>query len=141
MAKLKTFLDANIVITAFGGLPPHRLAAMAVLQDAGRALLVSDYLRLELIARPAYRSNLSDRQEAAKARAELQFMLEFFSGPVEEIPASPAMTRAAIDLASRYGLGAMDALHLGAAISAGADEFLTGDRKLQRVREINVRTI
>lgn len=37
----KTFLDANIVITAFGGLPPHRLAAMAVLQDAGRALLAT----------------------------------------------------------------------------------------------------
>ena len=37
----KTFLDANIVITAFGGFPPHRLAAMAVLQDAGRALLAT----------------------------------------------------------------------------------------------------
>lgn len=59
VAKLKTFLDANIVITAFGGLPPQRPAAMAVLPDAGRVLLVSDYLRLELIARPAYCSNLA----------------------------------------------------------------------------------
>lgn len=59
MAKLKTFPDANIVFTAFGGLPPHRPAARAVLQDAGRAPSVSDYLRSDLIARPAYRSTLA----------------------------------------------------------------------------------
>lgn len=86
MAKCKTFLDANIVITAFGGLPSHRLSAMAVLQDVNRVLLVSDYLRLELIARPAYRSRLSDRMEAARAKAELQFMLEFFAGPLKKFP-------------------------------------------------------
>ena len=108
MAKCKTFLDANIVITAFGGLPSHRL---------------------------------SDRMEAARAKAELQFMLEFFAGPVEEIPASSAITGVAVDLACRYGLGAMDALHISAAISAGADEFVTSDQKLQRVREIKVALI
>ena len=141
MARRKTFLDANIVITAFGGLPPQRLAAIAVLQDAGRTLLVSDYLRLELVARPAYRSRLANSREAALAKAELQFMLEFFAGPVEEIPASPVITRIAIDIACRYGLGAMDALHIGTAISAGADEFFTSDNKLRRVREINVMTL
>ena len=141
MAKCKTFLDANIVITAFGGLPSHRLSAMAVLQDVNRVLLVSDYLRLELIARPAYRSRLSDRMEAARAKAELQFMLEFFAGPVEEISASSAITGVAVDLACRYGLGAMDALHISAAISAGADEFVASDQKLQRVREIKVALI
>jgi predicted nucleic acid-binding protein len=141
MAKLRTFLDANIVITAFGGLQPNRLAAMEILRDSDRALLVSDYLRLELIARPTYRSQLSDRQEALRAKAELQFMLEFFAGPVEEIPASPAITRAAVDLACRYGLGAMDALHLSSAIWVGVDEFVTSDQKLRRVREINIKTI
>ncbi|MGC8553703.1 MAG: hypothetical protein ACP5O7_12695 [Phycisphaerae bacterium] len=53
------------------------------MRDAGRALLVSDYLRLEIIARPAYRSHLANRREAALANAELQFMLEFFAGPAE----------------------------------------------------------
>ncbi|MGC8553702.1 MAG: type II toxin-antitoxin system VapC family toxin [Phycisphaerae bacterium] len=57
------------------------------------------------------------------------------------MPASPTITRIAIDIACRYGLGAMDALHIGTAISAGADEFFTSDQKLRRVREINVRTI
>ena len=140
MARRKTFLDANIVITAFGGLPPQRLAAIAVLQDVGRTLPVSDYLRLELVARPAYRSRLANSREAALAKAELQFMLEFFAGPVEVIPASPVITRIAIDIACRYGLGAMDALHIATAISAGADEFFTSDNKLRRVREINVMT-
>ncbi len=91
MAKVRTFLDANIIITAFGGLRPNRLAAMEVLRDSDRALLVSDYLRLELIARPTYRSQLSDRQEAARAKAELQFMLEFFAGPWKKFPHRPLL--------------------------------------------------
>jgi predicted nucleic acid-binding protein len=50
----------------------------------------------------------------------------------------------ALRIGSRYGLGGMDALHIAAALEAGADEFITSERltsPLFRVQGITVRTI
>ncbi|ACK71220.1 conserved hypothetical protein [Gloeothece citriformis PCC 7424] len=48
------------------------------------------------------------------------------------------------DVAAKYGLGALDALHIACAISVEADEFITTEKTtkpLHRVREIQVISI
>jgi hypothetical protein len=68
-------------------------------------LVVSDYLRLELLPKPRFHK----RQE------ELEFMESVFQ-EAENCETSPKLTSEAIALASKYILGAMDALHVVAAV-------------------------
>lgn len=44
----------------------------------------------------------------------------------------------ASDLRAKYGLRTPDAIHLGTAIAAEVDAFLTNDRNLKKVKEIKV---
>lgn len=56
-------------------------------------------------------------------------------------PASPTLIQSAFNLAVIYGLSGFDALHVAAAIEAGADELITTEKKSKpmfRVREISV---
>lgn len=53
-------------------------------------------------------------------------------------PLSAIIAESAANLRARYGLRTPDALHLATVISAGCTAFLTNDRRLQRVTEVNV---
>lgn len=47
----------------------------------------------------------------------------------------------ASDLRAAYGIATPDAIHIATAIDGQADEFITNDRTLKRVREIRVRLL
>jgi hypothetical protein len=52
--------------------------------------------------------------------------------------------RHAYELAARFGLAALDALHVAAAFSVGATEFVTSEKStkpLHRITEIRVQSI
>ncbi|MBV8200561.1 MAG: type II toxin-antitoxin system VapC family toxin [Acidobacteria bacterium] len=54
------------------------------------------------------------------------------------LPIDPPVAEVASDLRATYVLRSPDALHLATAIVAGAEAFVTGDRRLQRISAIRV---
>ncbi len=60
------------------------------------------------------------------------------------VPASPELTDHAVDLASKYDMTPIDALHISAALTAEVDEFITLERPAKpicQVQEVNVRSL
>ncbi len=60
------------------------------------------------------------------------------SAGIETVPIDEQVASSAARLRARYGLRTPDALQVATAIEHGCQAFLTGDRALGRVTEINV---
>lgn len=130
----RTYIDANVLIAAFQGDEETSRRAMEVLDDPGRELVVSDYLRLEVLPKPTFHG----RQD------EIDFMRSVLDGASENLRSDSDMTQRAIELASRYDLTPVDALHVGAAVVATVDELVTMEKPAKpmcRVREIRVTSL
>jgi predicted nucleic acid-binding protein len=107
---------------------------MDILDDPDREFIVSDYLKLEVIPKPTFFGN----------HDEVQFMRTFIDNASWRLDCTTSITAQAITLACRYGLSAMDALHVETAIQAKADVFITIEKPtkpLNRVQEIKVEPI
>jgi predicted nucleic acid-binding protein len=94
-------------------------------------LVCSNVVRLEVIPQAAFH----------KQARELDFYSACFSFVTTWVEVDTTTIRRAEDLATKYGLHAIDALHVSAAIGAGATEFITTERPtkpLYRVTEIRV---
>lgn len=127
----RTYIDANILRAAFQGDEETSRRAMEVLDDPLRKLVVSDYLRLEVLPKPSFH----------KQQDEVEFMNIVLENAAENVASDPDLTATAIDLASHYDLTPIDALHAGAAVTAGVDELVTMEKPtkpLCRVREVKV---
>jgi predicted nucleic acid-binding protein len=117
MRKVRTAIDANLLIAAWSAEGDYYAQALRVLEAPNRHLIVSDALWLEVMPKAAFH-----RQEA-----EYQFYDAVFQ-QAENRPWSPAILEQAKVLATTYGLAAMDAIHLGIAMDAQADEFISGEK-------------
>ena len=127
---MRTYIDACVLIAAFRGDENISERALKLLTDPKRNLVVSDFLRLEVLPKPTY----NKRQE------EIEFM-RLVLDSAENLKTTEAMVHVAIKLASKYDLTPIDALHVGAASIGKVDEFATFeklDKPLCRVKEINV---
>lgn len=91
---------------------------MDILDDPNRRFFVSDFLRLEVLPKPTYRQ---DNEEVAFMKTVLD--------AAEHISVSDRLTARALELAETYGLTALDALHIGSALEAGVDEFVTLEKR------------
>lgn len=89
---------------------------MAIIGDQDREFAATRYLILEVLPLPI----------KYQRRREANFYLRFFGRVMLWIDEAPLL-QPAIDLACRYGLGGMDALHLAAAASVNA-EFISAER-------------
>ena len=112
------FLDANVLIAAARVVGPLGRAALAVLDDPSNRFAASDFLRLEALPKAAH----------AKRVAEAAFYRRFFGQAAVWAIAEPQLVSRALSLAERFGLSAMDALHVAAAISTGSDALITGEK-------------
>ncbi|MEE4379485.1 MAG: PIN domain-containing protein [Candidatus Competibacteraceae bacterium] len=133
MAKLRTAIDANLLIAAWSGQGFLFEQALIVLEDPERVLIVSDALWLEVMPKALYHAQVAECAfyQAVFARAECLVW-------------SSELVDSAKRLAQSYGLAAMDAIHIAVALAADADEFISGEKpgKLMfRVREINTRSL
>ncbi len=129
--KKRTYVDASVLIAAFRGRSEIAHQALHILTDPGRALVVSEYLRLEVIPKPTF----------LKRQAEVRFMQAVLDAAAEKVLSSEKLVKQAVELASRYNLSPVDALHVAAAVSAGVSELVTLEKPtkpLCRVREIRV---
>lgn len=127
----RTYIDANILIAAFRGDEHTSRRAMEILDDPFRNLVVSDFVRLEVLPKPTFYNQLE----------EIQFMQAVLENAAENVPASPELTRRAVDFASKYDMTPIDALHVSAAVAAKVDELVTLERDTKpicRVREIKI---
>jgi predicted nucleic acid-binding protein len=112
--KILSFVDASVLIYAAtkptAATMARRMRALQVLGDPDREFLGSEYLRLEVLPiAVCYHKN----REAA-------FYQKFFEGVVRWADSTQLITPA-YDLASRFGLGALDALHVVAAATYNAE--------------------
>jgi predicted nucleic acid-binding protein len=122
------------LIAAFQGEELLARRALQVLDDPNRKLVISDYLRLEVLPKPTFHK----RQE------EIDFMQAIFDGASENVATSPELTGRAVAMASKYDMTPMDALHIGAAAISGVDELVTMEKPTKpmcRVTEVKVISI
>ena len=113
--------DADVLIYAAAALPEGRsvidLATAAI--DAGSPLGIgSVLLATETLTKPSRRQ---DDDEARRIAALLGLLVLH--------PCDAATAMSAVDLGSRYGLRTVDAVHLATAVRAGADRFITNNRR------------
>lgn len=130
----RTYVDASVLIAAFRGDGIISPRAMEVLDDPDRKLVVSDFLRLEVLPKPTFH----------KRAEEVQFMNAVSKNAAENVPCGPEVTKMAIRLASEYDVAPMDALHMGAALAAKVDEFVTMEKPTKPiccVKEIRVTSL
>lgn len=128
--KKRTYIDASVLIGAFRGVEPIAARCLAVLDDPARTLVVSDYVRLEVLPKPVFQKRVE----------EVAFM-EVVLDSAENITSSPQLTRLAFHLAISYNLGALDALHAAAALVGQADELVTMEKPskpLCQIQELRV---
>lgn len=129
----RTYVDASVLIAAFQGREPAAERALRILEDPERSLVVSGYVRLEVLPKPTFYGRTE----------ELDFMRSCLER-AEEIPSSPPLTERALDLACRYDLSAVDALHVAAAAVGAADELVTlekPEKPICRVKELRVTSL
>ena len=112
---IRTYVDANLLITAFRGSDAGVSAAIQILDDAQRVFVSSAFLRLEILRKPLF----------YKRADEVRFMEAFCAKVSHWIAVNDTLVQQALYLAANHDLGAMDALHIAAALTGKVEEFVT----------------
>lgn len=130
----RIYVDSGVLLAAARGTDEIAQDALAVLDDPDAQFASSIFVRLELLPKAICNRRF----------AEAQFYETFFAAASAWADLSSNLAQTAFDIAALYGLSAMDALHVAAAIAVNADELVTSERAtspLLRVRMLPVRTI
>jgi predicted nucleic acid-binding protein len=104
------------------------------LADPKRAFISSPFVRLEVLPKAICYQN----------RAEVNFYNKFFDNVSEWVDDCGLLAEEAMKTGSQYGLSALDALHVAAALLSKAGEFITAERPtspLSRVQGVRVISI
>ena len=129
---MRIYPDASPVIYLVERIPRYFAYLTARLSVPADTLVVSPLTMLECRVKPV-RENDQDT---------LRQFDEFFESTADEII---PLTREVVDRATliraRYGFATPDAIHLGAAMAAGCDVFLTNDNRLARFVGMNVEVV
>jgi hypothetical protein len=129
-----TFIDSGVLIAAARGSGDLALRAIGVLDDPGRSYASSPFVRLEVQPKAAFHGR---SREAA-------FYEVFFDSVQQWATANEELVREAQSQALQFGLSALDALHVAAALALGAEEIITVERPgrpIHRVTAVAVTTI
>jgi predicted nucleic acid-binding protein len=132
--KRLVFIDSGVLIAASRGTDEVAQRAFEVINDPDVDFASSVFVQLETLPKPVY----------FKRTDEVEFYELFFNNVAVWVEPNKDMTQSALDEASKNGLGAMDALHVAAAIQCGADELITTEKPkaaLHHVSGITIRSI
>lgn len=116
-----TYLDSSVVIAIAEGEPDVADAAIEALDDPSRVIALSEAVRLEVMPERLRNQRKKDQIPVVDAL--------FAKAAVVVSDFGPSIWKKAEEEATRHGMQAMDALHVAAAIEAGADELLTAERE------------
>ncbi|MBD2214706.1 PIN domain-containing protein [Nostoc linckia FACHB-104] len=129
-----TFIDSGLLVTAARGVGEDSDKALEILADSNREFASSEFIKMEVIPKAVYN----------RKTAEAEFYELFFSAVTYWANDIEKVIQDAYNIACQYGLAAMDALHIAAALSVGAEEFMTTEKKTKpmfRVSSIKVISI
>lgn len=96
---IRTYVDANLLITAFRGNDAGVAVVLAVLDDARRIFVASAFLRLEILRKPLF----------YQRHDKVRFMEAFCARVNDWVSIDDALVQQALSLAACHDLGAMDA--------------------------------
>lgn len=129
-----TYIDSGVLLSATDGVGSIAEKALEVLGDSNREFASSQFVKLEVTPKAVYN----------KQTEEAQFYEEFFSDVTYWARDLEQIVQDAYNIGCRYGLAAIDALHIAAALYVGADEFITTEKPTKpmfRVTNIQVISI
>jgi predicted nucleic acid-binding protein len=113
----RTYLDSSVIINALSANKERVARAKAILNDPTRDLIVGDYVKLETLPKMVY-NKLGD---------QVAYTRTLFDR-AEYVRSTDAIVAHAEILAEKYGLSAVDALHVASAIAGHADELVTFEK-------------
>lgn len=128
-----TYLDSGVLLHAWRNSPLSG-AALTVMEDPARTFVTSQLVQLELLPKPAFEQRST----------ETAFYSAYFASASPSLTLDAELGEAALGLAKKYGLAAVDALHVAAAIRQNADELVTSEKPgkpMFRVRGIKVTSL
>jgi predicted nucleic acid-binding protein len=134
VSRKKTYLDSGVLITAFQGIQAVSIRANRILNDENREFASSRFVQLEVLPKTTFN----------KQQDEAEFYETFFSAVIHWANDLEQIIQDAYQIACTYGLAAMDALHVAAALQIKADELITTEKStkpMHRVREIQIISI
>lgn len=129
-----TFIDSGVLIAAARGEGEIAERALQILEDNKREFASSVFLKLEVLPKATYN----------KRTSEIRFYEEYFDAVSYWATEIDQIIQKAYQEASESGLGAMDALHVAAAVLVGATEFITNEKpekSIHRTKSIQVVSI
>ncbi len=112
---MKTFIDPDVLMTAWRGQEAEQRRALAVLSDPRRRFVSSPFVQLEVLPGACYRQQ-SD---------EIEFYERFFARVPIWVTDCEQIVADAMELSRRFDLKPLESVHLAAALLAGAGEFIT----------------
>lgn len=130
MSLRKTYVDSGVLITAFQGIPSASIRANNILNSSDRDFVSSQFVKLEVLPKAIYH----------KQQDEVEFYETFFDAVSHWAMDIEQVTQDAYQLAFTYGLAAMDALHVAAALLLKADDLVTTEKStkpMHRVSQFN----
>jgi len=125
-----TYLDSGVLLAAWRN-AELRPAALRLLEDSNRQFATSQLVKLELLPKPVF-----EKRPVEQAFYQAHFRDAMTSQVLDE-----ALGNEAQRLAEKYGLAALDALHIAAALRLGATEFYTSEKPgkpMFRVKELKI---
>ena len=128
---MKTYLDTGVLITAFRNKGLGGIRALQILDDSQRTFGSSIFVKLETLPKTIYNQQAIERE----------FYETFFDAVTDWANDVERIVEEAYRISCEYGLAAMDALHIAAAVTIGAEEFITTEKitkPMFRVSEIKV---
>ncbi|MBE9140795.1 type II toxin-antitoxin system VapC family toxin [Nodosilinea sp. LEGE 07088] len=128
----RTFVDSGVLIAAARGEDLIAETALGFLADAHRVFVSSPFVRLEVLPKAIFNQKT----------VEAEFYETFFSAVATWATDTDSLIQQAHAIACNYGLAAMDALHVAAAIALNAEDLLTTEKPTKPMYRVpNLRII
>lgn len=126
MSRRKTYLDSGVLITAFQGTQSVSIRANQILNDENREFASSRFVQLEVLPKAIFN----------KQQDETEFYETFFNAVIYWATDLEQIIQNAQQIASTYGLAAMDAIHVAAALQIQADQLITTEKLTKPIHRV-----
>ena len=133
MSKI-SYIDSGVLINAFRGDSQVSLQALLILDEPDRQFASSPFVQLETLPKLIYQRQITEQD----------FYQTFFDNVKHWANDIVSIVPQAQTIAGKYGIAGMDALHIAAALSIGAEEFITTEKKTKpmfRITELKMISI
>ncbi len=129
---MRTFVGSGVLIAAARGEDAIAERALSFLADSTRVFVSSPFVRLEVLPKAIFNQKT----------VEVEFYEIFFSAVAIWTTDIDGLLQQAHAIACNYGLAAIDALHIAAAIALSAEDLLTTEKPTKPMYRVpNLRII